>query len=324
MDCYLKKKIFIRFFACLSYIKSGFKKEPYYYVNNSLSKKNGFHEKALSILLHQIAQNDLVIICAQLSSTYMKEIVAYCDKNSIPILFRPSNTIKAIDSKHEKWMQKVSLFIIHSFNNANQFDFIRRCNSILIDQCCRNENDLLFLPPVKKIQRLLFVGRLSEEKGIIELIHFCSKIETISLSIIGDGPLLEPIRALLKETKNIQLLGYQRQNDMVKFIEQSDAFVISSYEESGPIAGLEAMASGRIVISTAVGSMMDRLHNLTNQFWFSIEDFSSFEAVIHTLQTLNEKEVLEIAIENRKRYQNEYTIDKIAAQYKHVVHSFLK
>lgn len=319
-----KKKIFIRFFACLSYIKSGFKKEPYYYVNNSLSKKNGFHEKALSILLHQIAQNDLVIICAQLSSTYMKEIVAYCDKNSIPILFRPSNTIKAIDSKHEKWMQKVSLFIIHSFNNANQFDFIRRCNSILIDQCCRNENDLFFLPPVKKIQRLLFVGRLSEEKGIIELIHFCSKIETISLSIIGDGPLLEPIRALLKETKNIQLLGYQSQNDMVKFIEQSDAFVISSYEESGPIAGLEAMASGRIVISTAVGSMMDRLHNLTNQFWFSIEDFSSFEAVIHTLQTLNEKEVLEIAIENRKRYQNEYTIDKIAAQYKHVVHSFLK
>lgn len=318
-----KKKRVLKFFAYLSYIKSGFKNEPYYYVNNSFAKKNGFHEKAISILLHQIAQNDLVVICAQLSSTYIKEIVEFCNKNSIPVLFRPSNTIKAIDSKHEEWMQKVSLFIIHSFNNANQFDFIKRCNSILIDQCCRNEKELLLLPPVQKIQQLVVVGRLSEEKGIVELIHFCSKIETISLNIIGDGPLLEPIKELVKETKNIHLFGYQSQKDMVKFIKHADAFVISSYEESGPITGLEAMASGRIVISTAVGSMKDRLHNLRNQFWFSIEDFSSFESVINTLQTLSEKEVLEIATENRIRYQNDYTVDKITAQYKQVVTSFL-
>lgn len=319
-----KKHPILNFLAFLSYIKSGFKNKPYFYVNNSLAKKKGFHEKAIPILLNQVAENDIVLICAQLSSTYMKEIVEYCDKNAIPVLFRPSNTIKVTDNVQEDWMQKVSLFIMHSLSNANRFDFIKKCNSMIIDQCCINENELLQIHPAKKTHELLFVGRLSKEKGIIELIHFCIKMKCVTLSIIGDGPLFQEVKTLLNDAPNIKLLGFLSQNEIVKHIEKSDALVISSYEESGPLTGLEAMASARIIISTDVGAMNDRLQELANQFWFSIEDFSSFERVIKKWQALEEKELVKIANENRERYQEKYAIDKIAKQYSNAINPFLK
>lgn len=317
-----KKYFIIKLFSFFSFLKAGFKKNIQYYVNNSISKKFGFHDKATSILFDQIEKNDVVLLCAQLSSRYMKEIVDFCFKNNITVFFRPSNSIKSSDSINENWMQKVSLFIFHSLKNATKFDFIKKYNYTIIDQCCVNEYDLLKIKPVTNNKKLLYIGRISKEKGILELVNFCSKIQSITLDIIGDGPLMDNVSMLLKNTHNIRLLGYLNQNEIVKYIEISDAIVISSHEESGPLICLEAMASARIIISTNVGAMKERLNGLSNQFWFSINDFNSFETVIKIWQELKEAELKKIANDNRNRYQKEYSIKKIRKLYCKTFESF--
>ena len=169
-----KNFYYIKFLAFLSYMKDKCKNEPHYYVNNSFSKRTGFHQTAKKVLLETIDKYDLIFICAQLSSTYMREIVEYGFKHHIPIVYRTSNTIKESDSQCKKWLEKVSIFIHHSNSNAKRLHFLNNNNYSIIDQCCVEENELLQLKTTSSFNKLLFIGRLSEEKGILELIDFYS------------------------------------------------------------------------------------------------------------------------------------------------------
>jgi len=54
----------------------------------------------------------------------------------------------------------------------------------------------------------LFVGRLSEEKGIRVLLN-AFKSSDLNLVIIGDGPMRAEVESVVKERKNIQHLGFQ-------------------------------------------------------------------------------------------------------------------
>lgn len=319
-----KKYFSLRFFAFLSYFKSGFKNQPHFYVNNSISRKRGFAEISKEIILSLLKDYDLIFICAQPSSTYIKDIIEHSTKHNIPVIFRPSNTIKKTDCQYKDSLEKVSVFIHHSISNATRFDFIKECNCLIIDQCCINETELLKVSPTQKINKLLFIGRLSEEKGIQELIDFCSKIKTISLDIVGDGFLMKKLKDRVEKLDNIKLLGFKTQREIIDYIKLSDAIIISSYEESGPLTGLEAMASARVVISTKVGAMEERFYGLKNQFWFSINDFSSFENLILKLQNIEKEELIKIANENRLKYNQHYSRQIIEQQYIDVIEPFFK
>jgi glycosyltransferase involved in cell wall biosynthesis len=319
-----KKYFSVRFFALLSYLKSGFKNQPHFYVNNSISKRIGLSDKSKETLLNLLKDYDLIVICAQLSSTYIKDIVGYSSKNNIPIFFRTSNTIKESDFQHKEWFWKISIFIHHSISNATRFNFIKGYNYSIIDQCCIYENELLKINPTQKINNLLFIGRLSEEKGIKELVIFCSKIKTITLDVIGDGILMKELEECVKDIDNVKLLGFKRQDEIIEYVNLSDAVIISSYEEAGPLTGLEAMASARIILSTKVGAMEERLKNLKNQFWFSINDYISFENLIFKIQKIDKIELIKIASENRNRYVKHFSKEIISQQYIDLAKQFLK
>lgn len=318
-----EKFFYFKFLAFLSYGKARFKNKPHYYVNNSLSKKTGFHQSAKLVLLNTIKSYDFIFICAQLSSTYMKEIVEYGFKHNIPVVYRTSNTIKESDSQYKEWLEKVSMFIHHSTSNAKRLNFLNNTSFSIIDQCCVEENELLKLKPINTFNKLLFIGRLSEEKGILELIDFCIRDNTICLEIIGEGSLSQMVIEKIKLCDNINLLGFQKQKSIIQYIQNTDAVIIPSYEESGPLVGLEAMAAARIIISTKVGAMKERLHGLENQFWFSINDYNSFASLIIEIKKLKKDKLFEISHNNRMRYCQNYSKSIISEQYKNIVKSLL-
>ena len=110
--------------------------------------------------------------------------------------------------------------------------------------------------PDKKI-RLLYVGRLEEEKGIKELIEVSSKLnpEEFNLLIVGKGKLEGYIRLKQKDFP-ITYLGYVPDKEKLADIyTKSHVFILNSYstekwEEFFGIVLLEAMACGLPVIST--------------------------------------------------------------------------
>lgn len=110
----------------------------------------------------------------------------------------------------------------------------------------------------------LYIGRLSEEKGIINLVNAWKKyVVTHSdewLYICGDGPKKETLeRILLQNSKlplNISILGIQPRDLIFEYISKAKAVVIPSIcYETGPLTMIESFSMGIPVICSDLGNM---------------------------------------------------------------------
>ena len=107
-----------------------------------------------------------------------------------------------------------------------------------------------FKPKIVKSQILtyIFIGRLIERKGILELIDAFSKVLSIKnayLHILGDGPLrLAVEEKILKKgmESNITMHGFI--DSPYEILSNSDVFVLPSYSEGTSRASLEALYLG--------------------------------------------------------------------------------
>jgi glycosyltransferase involved in cell wall biosynthesis len=95
----------------------------------------------------------------------------------------------------------------------------------------------------------LYVGRLSEEKGVREL---AAAARGLPLVVAGDGPL----RHLLP-----QATGFVPPERLGACLERASLVVVPSRREGYGMAAREAMAYGRPVIATAVGGLVDAVED---------------------------------------------------------------
>ena len=110
----------------------------------------------------------------------------------------------------------------------------------------------------------LYIGRLSEEKGIINLVNAWKKYVVMHsdewLYICGDGPEKETLeRILLQNSKlplNISILGIQPRDLVFEYISKAKAVVIPSIcYETGPLTLIESFSMGIPVICSDLGNM---------------------------------------------------------------------
>jgi glycosyltransferase involved in cell wall biosynthesis len=319
-----KHSIWFKALGILSYLKSHKQKPINNYTSNTLAKKTGYRKFAIRQIKNEIDRCDFVLLCAQISSNYIEEIVAYANATEKKIILRTSATIKKHDVIGKDWLRTVDLFIHHSLSNANRLDSLKKHNFILIDQSTFKESDMLNIEPANQIKTLLYIGRLSPEKGIEELVRMFKKHKTsLDLKIIGDGELYNTLEDLSSNSEKIQLLGYLNQDNILKYIKASDAIIIPSHEESGPLVGLEAMASARLIISTKVGAMEDRLKDSANQFWFNINEEASYTQLIEKLQGMKSTAIEKTANQNRAIYIKNYKQKEIKSQYKNAIFNLI-
>ena len=103
-------------------------------------------------------------------------------------------------------------------------------------------------------KQIVFIGRLSKEKGPDILLKAFKKIRTDAhLVFIGDGPLKSQLEAEAKGHERIHFLGYKPRYEALKILKASEIFVLPSRHEGLSTAILEAMALKVPVIATKVG-----------------------------------------------------------------------
>ena len=92
---------------------------------------------------------------------------------------------------------------------------------------------------------VLFVGRLSEEKGILE---FLEATEGMPRVIVGDGPLRDRVP---------EAVGFVPHAELGPYYERAAVVCCPSRREGYGVVAREAMAYGRPVVATAVGGLAD-------------------------------------------------------------------
>ncbi|MDA0382590.1 glycosyltransferase family 4 protein [Vibrio owensii] len=113
-----------------------------------------------------------------------------------------------------------------------------------------------------RYKEIAFVGRLSHEKGADRFIDIARQIPDIEFSIYGDGP--EKPRLVESAPTNVIFHGHQ--SDMDAVWRNISVLIISSRYEGLPMAALEAMVRGIVVISLDVGRLPDLIQDGQNGF----------------------------------------------------------
>lgn len=113
---------------------------------------------------------------------------------------------------------------------------------------------------------LLHIGRFAPQKNhrlLIQAFSFAlRKYPNLRLQLVGDGELRTMIENLAVELGidgKVEFLGLR--SDIPELLAQADIFVLSSDWEGMPLSVLEAMASGKPVIATAVGGVPELVEN---------------------------------------------------------------
>lgn len=153
----------------------------------------------------------------------------------------------------------------------------------------------------------LFVGRLSEEKGISVLLE-AFKQSTHSLKIIGDGPLKDMVVAASKDHANITYLGFQKKDVIIGELEKCNALLFPSvwYETFG-LTIIEAFATSTPVIASNIASASLLIRNEFNGLHFEESNVNDLKAKLHQWQSLEEDQKQVYRKNARISYESFYT-----------------
>lgn len=109
----------------------------------------------------------------------------------------------------------------------------------------------------------LFVGNIIQEKGVEELIKAFLQIDAAkpnkaALYLIGSTKAYEfsnRMKELAKSSNNIHFIEPMPQQQLAKYFQGADVFVLPSYIEGLGLVALEAMSCGTPVIASDVGGL---------------------------------------------------------------------
>lgn len=170
----------------------------------------------------------------------------------------------------------------------------------------------------------LFIGRLVYYKGCSILVEAFSKLnEDVTLTVIGDGILKEELMQLAASKKiigKIKFVGHASNEDMKKYMQQADVFILPSVERSEAfgLVQLEAMAYGIPVINTNLASGVPEvsIHGITGLTVEPANVEELVKAMIWMTEHVDERR--KMGIEARKRLEENYTQDIMIQNLKEI------
>ena len=262
--------------------------------NRILKKKpkyNILYNKAVKVLKNKTY--DKIIIE---NNMFMYNLI--CNNVNTELVYHMHNDFNNWDKTKENYKniaQTASKILVVSNYLKNRVNSIKNTNKVevlynAVDNELYNEKNIINLRKKYNINNndivIGYSGRITKEKGILELIKAIKKIKTIKnikLLIIGSqwyGDLkqdkyMEEIQMEMKDIKNrIVFTGYISQENMPSMYNTVDVLVVPSLcEEAFGCVAIEAMAMGKPLIVAKSGALSEIVKE---NFGYIIEKDSNF------------------------------------------------
>lgn len=173
---------------------------------------------------------------------------------------------------------------------------------------------MLALP---KSTSFLCISRLIRDKGVYEYLEACRQLHRLfpEVRCMLVGPFDSNPSAIREEDlnsfiedKSVEYFG--EQEDVRPYIEQASVFVLPSYREGTPKTILEAMASGRAIITTDAPGCRETVIDGENGFLVPVQNV---ESIVEKMKLFIEKPELisKMAAVGRKRAEEIFDVNKV-------------
>jgi len=160
---------------------------------------------------------------------------------------------------------------------------------------------------------VLFVGRLSQEKGLFTLLKAWKLVKNIPLKIVGDGPLRESLENFVNcanLNKKVEFLGRCSRKEVIQLMHKAQFLVFSSeWYECFPMTIAEAFACGLPVVVSRLGAMAEIVENGCTGLHFNAGDTEDLAAKVEWAWT-HPQEMAEMGREARREYEAKYTAER--------------
>lgn len=165
--------------------------------------------------------------------------------------------------------------------------------------------------------KMLFLGRLGERKGVYDLLEVADRMARdglkFRLHLAGDGE-IEQVRRIIAE-KNLGdwviVEGWIDGGKKLELFRQVSVMVLPSYDEGLPVAIIEAMAAGKVIVSTTVGGIPELVENDVNGWLIQPGDLDALERCLR--KTIDES-LQDLCERNVEKIRAEYDLSMIHAQ----------
>ena len=157
----------------------------------------------------------------------------------------------------------------------------------------------------------LFVGRLSPEKGVGNLLAAWERLGTqVPLKVVGDGPLSSEVAEVARRLEGVEYLG-RRSRDQVLAVMKQAAFLVfpSELYEGFPMTIAEAYATGLPIISSNLGAMASLIDHGRTGLHFRPGDPEGLAAKVEWFLA-HPAELARMRREARAEYEAKYTAER--------------
>jgi len=145
-----------------------------------------------------------------------------------------------------------------------------------------------------KTKYFTFIGRISREKGVIELIKVFKEIRNVELMVIGDGPLKNTIERIIKRERisNIKILGFISGEKKDTIISHGIANIIPSIcYENCPLVLAECLKGGVPVIVNDLGALSEYIKDEYNGYVYNFNNLNTLREKILKLYSMKSYEL---------------------------------
>jgi len=182
----------------------------------------------------------------------------------------------------------------------------------------------------EKPLRLVYVGRLAENKGIYEIVEAIEIMhnhgKNIQLVFAGSGPEEIRLRACVEDlglNDSVSFVGAVFGEEKKRVWEDADLFVFPTYHREGlPYTLLESMSARTPPVVSPVGAIPDVMEDGVHGVFVASRNP---EALAETIERLDNNRALicQMAEASRQRIESYYTVTRLAGDFRRIYHSLM-
>jgi glycosyltransferase involved in cell wall biosynthesis len=174
--------------------------------------------------------------------------------------------------------------------------------------------------------KILCVAAHKPYKGLPVLIDACRMLRDRGVpfrcDIVGDGPMRPELESLIRAANLddvVRLAGARPQEEVTRMMAEASVFALPSIiaadgqMEGIPVALMEALASGRPVVTTSISGIPELVENEVNGLLVPPGDAEAFAAALQ--RVLGDPRMrAEMGLNGQQKVRDEFTLDRCTQQ----------